>query len=454
MALRVKFGACLLVFCAVLAAQAREPAVATDDVTPETADTAHLSGGGPSLVTRSDPDYRNVLFGSASFGASFDTEGFTNPNGSTSSDFRFFAQPSVAFRQTRPTTNWTLSYTPGVSVGQHETDTTEFTHNLAADGVWKVTPRLTLHARQDYSISTNPFESVGRVALLPDLGGYFGPNYDGVLPSTKRTSYVTNADISYRMTPHTAIGITGGYQQFDYGSINAIQLSPASLIDSTVVNGSIFVSYQMSKRQTLGVQLAYTDIYSNSTMESRVQAPAVLLFDTIKLTPHSTLSAFAGPQYARSSTVVPTTIGGVPGEETFAQRDWHPSAGVTYIWTGTHDAVNLQFSRRISSGGGLMNANTMTFGSAAFRSRFTKRWTAEARLSVDNEDEIDLINQNVYFQTVWTGGSLAREVNRHCTIRMDGAYVRQTGAGLGFAPGNHGLIQLTVDVHFLKGLGQ
>jgi hypothetical protein len=127
---------------------------------------------------------------------------------------------------------------------------------------------------------------------------------------------------------------------------------------------------------------------------------------------------------------------------------------VTYIWTGTHDAVNLQFSRRISSGGGLMNANTMTFGSAAFRSRFTKRWTAEARLSVDNEDEIDLINQNVYFQTVWTGGSLAREVNRHCTIRMDGAYVRQTGAGLGFAPGNHGLIQLTVDVHFLKGLGQ
>jgi len=177
--MRVKFGACLLLF-AVLAAQAQEPAVALH-LTPE-ADTSHLTGDAPSLTTQSDPDYRNALFGSASFGASFDTGGYTNANGSTSSDVRFFAQPSIALRQTFPTTNWTLSYTPGVSVSQHSTDSALFTHNAAADGVWKATPRLTLHARQDYSISTNPFETVGRVALLPDLADTSARTTTGSFP--------------------------------------------------------------------------------------------------------------------------------------------------------------------------------------------------------------------------------------------------------------------------------
>jgi hypothetical protein len=446
--MRIKFGACLLLFVAVLAAQSEEPAVAAHD-TPQ-ADTSHLSGEAPSLVTRSDPDYKNVLFGSASFGASVDTAGFTNGSGVSSSDVRFFAQPSIAFRQTFPKANWTLSYTPGVSISQHSTDTSQYTQNVAADGLWKVTPRLTLHARQDYSLSTNPFETVGRVALLPDLGGYFGPNYDGVIPASKRTSFVSNADIAYRMTAHTAIGITGGYQQFNYDSVDNKQLPSAVLINSTVINGSVFVSDQISRRQTLGVQLAYTDIYSYSSQQSRVQAPAVLLFDTVKLTPHSVLTVFGGPEYARSSAVIPFP----PLLASISQRDWHPAAGVTYSWQGKREAVNLQFSRRISTGGGLMNANVMTFGSAALRSRLTKRWTTEARLSVDNQDALDLFNQTTNFRTIWAGGSVLRDFNRKLSIRLDGAYARQTGSGLGFMPGNHGLIQVTVDIHFLKGLGR
>jgi hypothetical protein len=442
--MRIKFGACLLLFFAGLAARAEEPAVALQTTTEAT--TPHLSGDAPSLVTLSDPDYRNVLFGSAMFGASFDTAGFTETNGATSSNAMFFVQPSIAFRQTVPTANWTLSYTPGVSISQHATDTTLFTHNLAGDGVWKATPRLTLHARQDYSISTNPFETVGRVALLPDLGGYFGPNYDGVIPSSKRIAYVTNADISYRMTAHTSIGITGGYQQFDYSSTSNTLLS-SSLVNSTVLNGSVFVSDQISRRQTLGVQLAYTDIYSYGPQESRVQAPAVLLFDTVRLTQHSLLTAFAGPEYSRSSTDVTSGV-------SILQNAWHPAAGVTYAWSGTQDALTLQFSRRISPGGGLMNANIMTFGSAAFRTKLSKRWTTEERLSVDNQDELVLSGQNVSFRTLWAGGSLTREFNRNFLIRLDSAYISQTGNGLGFVPGNHGLVQITVDIHFLKGLGR
>lgn len=451
MTIRIKVGACLLLFFAVLCAQAaEEPAIAVS-TTPETnAAPSHLTADAPSLVTQSDPDYRNVLVGGVSVGAAYDTTGYADANGTTG-DARFFAQPSIAFRQTYPTANWTLSYTPGVSVSQHAADSTQFTHNLAGDVFWKATPHWTLHARQDYSISTNPFESVGRVALLPDLGGYFGPNYDGVIPDSKRTTYISNADISYRLTAHAAVGLTGGYQRFEYGSIDTSQLPTANLVDSTVVNGSLYVSDQISKKQTLGVQFAYVDIYSSGTQQSRVQAPALLLFDTVRFTQHSILTVYAGPEYARSSAVVPIIP---PLYASVSQHDWHPSAGVTFAWAGTQNALTLEFSRRISSGGGLMNANIMTFGSAAFRSRITKRWMAEARLSVDNQDQLSLFNQDVHFRTTWAGGSLAREINRHCSVRLDGAYINQIGNGLGFVPGDHGLVQITFDVHFRKGLGR
>jgi hypothetical protein len=445
-----KLMSCLLLFGALLTARAQEPAAALN-VLPEATTPSHLSGDAPSLATRTDPDYRNILVGGATFGASFDTAGYIDANGNTVGDARFFGQPSIAFRQTYPTANWTLSYTPGVSVSQHDTDSTQYTQNMAADGSWKVTPRLTLHARQDYSISTNPFESVGRVALLPDLGGYFGPNYDGVIPNSKRTAMVSNADVSYRLTAHLAVGITGGYQQFNYTSLDNSQLAAAGLIDSTVINGSVFLSDEISRRQTLGVQAAYMDIYSYGEQQSRVQAPAVLLFDTIKFTPHQVLTVYAGPEYARSSGLVPVAP---PIYAAVLQRDWHPTAGVTYAWSGTQDALVLDFSRRISSGGGLMAASTMTYGSAAFRSKLTKRWTTEVRVSADNQDALDLFDQNTYFRTIWTGGGLVREVNRNFSIRLDGAYIRQTGTGLGFVPGNHGLVQITFDVHFMKGLGR
>jgi hypothetical protein len=186
-----------------------------------------------------------------------------------------------------------------------------------------------------------------------------------------------------------------------------------------------------------------------------VQAPAILLFDTVRFSRHSVLTVYAGPEYSRSSANVPLPIPITPPiMVAVSQRDWHPAAGVTYAWSGTQDALTLDFSRRIASGGGLMNANTMTFGSAAFRSRLTKRWTADVRLSVDNQEAFDLFNQNTYFRTVWAGGGLVREMNRNLSIRLDGAYINQTGSGLGFLPGNHGLVQITLDVHFLKGLGR
>ena len=349
--MRIKLISCLLLFGALLSARAQEPATALN-VLPDTTTPSHLSGDAPSLATQSDPDYRNILVGSATFGASFDTAGYTDANGNTAGDVRFFGQPSIAFRQTTPTANWTLSYTPGVKCQPARYKL----HSVHAKygGRWV----LEGDAASDTACATGlqhlhqSIETVGRVALLPDLGGYFGPNYDGVIPSSKRTGLVSNADINYRLTAHLGLGITGGFQQFNYSSLDNSQLAAADLINSTVVNGSVYLSDQISKRQTLGLQAAYMDIYSYGMQQSRVQVPAMLLFDTVKFTPHAVLTVYAGPQYARSSGLVPLPLPITPPiMASVSQHDWHPTAGVTYAWSGTQDALVFDFSRRVSSGG-------------------------------------------------------------------------------------------------------
>ena len=409
-----------------------------------------LGGQGPTLAVETDPDYRNALVGSATVGAALDTQGytFTNAGGGTSSssDIRFFAQPSIALRQTRSHTVWTLAYTPGISFSQHDLENTQYTQNASGQLTWTPSRRFLLNLRQDYSLSTNPFETVGRVPILPDLGGYFGPNYNAVIPTSKRTSMVSNADLTYRLTARTAVGVTGGFQKFDYGFLSGGPTAP--LTNSETISGSAFLSIVLSRRQTAGIQATYTDIYNYGSLPSRTQVPAVLLFDDIQLTTHTTLNVYGGPGYARSSITV------LPGFPRVPQKQWQPVYGATLAWNGVRNALNVQLSRRTTGGGGLMGTSETTTGSAAFRSRLTRRWNSELRFSASNQDQIDVLGPNPTFRTYWVGGALTRDVGRHFAVRFDGSWVRQTGDGLGYVPGDHELFQVTLDFHFLKPMGR
>jgi hypothetical protein len=440
-----------LLFWAALFVTAEEAPETAMPAVPE--QSSHLTGEGPTLAVESDPDYRNVIVGSATVGAAFDTEGYTvtNPNGTTSSssDIRFFAQPSIAMRQTRTHLVWTLAYTPGVSFSQHALDQTQYTQNASGMLTWTPNTRLLVHARQDYSLSTNPFETVGRVPILPELGGYFGPNYNGVIPSSKRTSLVSNADVTYKLTPHTAIGVTGGFQKYDYGFVSgAFSTTSPVLMNSEVVNASVFLSRVLSARQTIGIQGTYTDIYNYGLQPSRTQVPAVLIFDDFRINAHTMLSVYGGPGYPRTNVTL------VPSFPPIRQNQWQPVIGGTFAWNGVRNALNLQVTRRTTNGGGLMGTTESTFGSAGFRSRLTRSWNSELRFSIDDEQQLQVFATNTSFRTLWAGGGITRDLGRHFAVRLDGAWIRQTGQGLSYMPGNHGLLQATLDFHFLKPVGR
>ncbi len=274
----------------------------------DTSGPSHLGSEAPALSIDTDLETGNLLVAGFTTGAVYDSRGLYNavPTPYYSSDTRYFLQPDVGFQRTFSTGGWTLSYSPGVSISQHDTGNDQYTQNLAGDFHLKPNSYVLLHARTDYSITNNPFETVGNVDLLPGLGGPFGPNYNGVLPQTKRSSLVSSADVSFRVAEHSAVGLTGNFQKFSY---DAVTTNTGTLIfpfiNSDVVAGSAFFSQQLSPSVDAGVQLAYTDIYSRGAQVARTQAPAPMLF--VKWNPNVrwALTLYGGPEYARTRAVVP-----------------------------------------------------------------------------------------------------------------------------------------------------
>jgi hypothetical protein len=424
MRLRIRtpiIGACLLLcFSALLVGAVDEPQAALPPVesTPK-----NLTGLAPTLVTGSDPDYRNVIVGNVSAGFIFDSGGYysSTVTGTTSSaDERYFVQPSIAIRQTRPTAIWTLSYTPGFSQSFQTTDSGQYSQNAAGDLLWAPSHRWTLHVRQDYSVTTNPFETVGRVPLLPELGGPFAPTYNGILANSKRTALVSNADISYRLTPRLAVGVTGGYQNYDYGPAYTTVSGSTVLYSAEQFNGSVFVSDQITRRQVIGLQAMYSDQYSHG-LTSRTQVPALLLFDNIEFGPHTLLTVWGGPSNPRGSgtfPVTPTLILQLKSNE------WQPMMGATFAWNGKRNAINVQYVHQIQNMGGLMTTVTSNFGSAGFRSRLTKRWTGYLRFDIDNQVLWAVTSSDITYRSSWAGGAVSYDFNRHGTLRVDAAWVK------------------------------
>jgi hypothetical protein len=199
-----------------------------------------------------------------------------------------------------------------------------------------------------------------------------------------------------------------------------------------------------------GVQFAYSDIYSSGGEVSRTQAASPMLFVKWKPLPSTEVTLFGGPEYARTRDVVPL---GVFGNIAVYGDGWRPTYGGTLAWSGGRTAFSVEGMRRISSGGGVLDAVQSTNAGAAYRARLRQRLLAEVRANWADEKAIGVLNYGAYFRSLWAGGGPVFELSRSLALRMDVAYVQQSQQGIGAVAGNHVLVQGSLDYHFRKSLG-
>lgn len=439
----------VLSLCLATVAYAQDAQEAPAVAMQESNSPAFLGAEAPAATMDSDLESGNVMVAGFTLGAAYDDRGLAHSGTpiTYSGDTRYFLQPSIAFQRKYSTGGWTLSYTPGFSISQNDTGDNQYTQNLAGELNWKPNTRFALHARQDYSFTDNPFETVGRVDLLNGLGGPLGPNYDGVLPQTKRTSLVSTVDLSYLVAEHSAVGLTAGFQKYDYDALSTP--GPNPFVNSEVISGSAFFSQQLSPMVSAGVQLTYTDIYSTGAEVARTQAPAPMLFVKWRPTARTQVMVYGGPEYARTREVLSLGIVTFP----VYQHSWRATYGGSLAWSGGRHAFDLQGMRRVSNGGGVLSAVQDTNAGASYRARLTQKLLADLRINWSDETGLGLLNPGSYFRSLWAGGGPVFNLKRSFALRMDVAYIHQSQFGFGALAGNHVLVQGSLDYRFHKSLG-
>ena len=404
------------------------------------------SGQMPATNPRDDVEMSNIFKGAISVGSFFDDNASI---GSTPRQWNlnYFIMPSVTFEETRARFVWGLMYAPGFVKSQNLSNRNQFSQNFGGHFTWLPTRHSTLSVQQNYIRSDNPFQ---QFATSP--GPTISPNQTIFFPSLMRTSILSNAEYSYQFAEHSSIGLGGSFAS--QHSDTTPHSGPAtSLIRSQIATGNAYYSHQFSARNQLGVQYE-TEVMRFPVNNARTTTHMFQVFDQMRITPNTTFTVYGGPEYSLTFNQVEVNLGFIIITIPVRENGWHSSGGVIYSWTGQHVAVNLDYTRRISDGGGLVGAVKLNAGTANFSWRLTNRWSLTAGLAGADDQLLAVQSAQNELRTYSARVGLQRQLSKNFSMNMSYERLNETGGLAGLPTGNHDLASASLVYSFLKPLGR
>lgn len=352
---------------------------------------------------------------------------------------------TFGWQQTRRRLQWNLSYRPGVVAGTHSLLGNQLNQLFGTTLEFQPSLRWSLKLRQDYALTTDPFDRVDEAPLQPGLGPLDRPNQLAVLPQLRRTASFSGAGVSYRLSRHTTAGLNGSYTLQSYSDYVSTWAAP--LINNRAGTGNTYVSRQISRRYTAGVEYRVRDL-TFPGYEVRTLTHAVLAFHQFAVTANSSFVMYVGPEYAGTRGQA-FSIRNAP---TFS-ASWSPAAGAIYSWSGKRNRVQTGFSRQVSDGGGLQGPVRLNAGWLRLGRQLGRRWRAEVNSEVAQQTALPAGGGD-HLQMVRAGAGFQRELGRNASLRLSYDRLYQTGSSVLYRPGNHNRVMLSVEHRFMRPLGR
>ncbi len=391
----------------------------------------------------------NVLVGGISVSGAYDD----NAVGNGVSDILTNVAPFVELQQARSHMQWALSYRPGYSFYRRFSERNLYNQYFGGTFSYKFSPRLQLNLRQEYGISNDPFQSISGNQFMNAQGGFSSLNASAIVANAKRTTILSNADISYRLSEHSTLGVTGTFNKLDYGALDSTQPSQ-QLQGSTTTSGSMFYSHQFSASRTAGVQYEYTDLRQDQyATHARVQR--LMLFHEFVFGTKGTLTLFAGPEYTQSRSVEPLNGPAAPSVAV-STTGLTPAIGVTYAWTTRQNGLRLEYMRRVTNGSNIVSAAETNSGSAAFFRQVTPRLSAQAGVTVNDDytNSLNLIAEPTSLRTLTASVLLQRELSRYLSFSIGYTRAWQDSTGTTIAISDHSRVEVSLSYHFQRPVGR
>jgi hypothetical protein len=401
------------------------------------------------IVLHSGVAESNAIFANLAGGAAVDD----NNNNSVTHPIageQYFLDPSVAIQETRRHLAWDASYSPTLRVYVPSSSQRDvFNQSITGALHYDATKRLGIGLRQDYLRTSDPFEQLGENPLQPGLGlGYRSGALS--LPNFRRTELLSQAEINYRLTKHTSLGIDGAFKQING---NEVGVQRTSLIDTHDTLGSAFLSHQLTARQAFGVQYLFLDIVFPG-QDAHTVTHGVVLFYQMAITPHMSFAVFAGPEYSEIHNQLLLNFLGVELKAPVSSTLWSPSGGATFAWSGDRLGLLASYVRRISDGGGIEGAVELNDGLVNLRCKLGRHWAADLNGELNEHALLD--EPGIYnLRVLELGAGIHYQLRQHLSMRAQYQRLHHIG---GSDPllltGNHNRVTVGIERNFTFPIGR
>ena len=342
---------------------AQSPADSSDDMVTPTP----VSVVGLPLNVAGETEQKSYIRGGVSFQTAYDTNIFTLSTNVTGVDYSIL--PVIDLKLTHPRTQLQLFYSPGFTMYQGYADLNHTDHDLGLKLYYRLSPHLTLRLGES-------FRKTGYLQSLPDqndvtstVGMIQRPNDSIVPPVAELFSNFSTAEITYQVGPNSMVGAQGAVSQLWYSNSRSLGIAgpqPYGVFDSGTQAAEGFYVRRLSRRHYIGVNYGFQKLVAHPS-PAKTQVHSIVLFYTLYLPQHISLSFFAGPQHSDTFTFVSPISSRV--------RMWSPQAGASFGYQVRRMSFITSFARTVTEGGGLSSAVRSSSATASLRFFMAKRLT-------------------------------------------------------------------------------
>lgn len=336
---------------------------------------APLGGFSPTLTASgASSEQANLLTGSLGAYALLSDNTFT-ASSLALNRYQYSIAPAVGLELFGAHTQWLLNYAGALSVGQQLPGNVQQMQAATASVRHEFTNRLAIEARENYTITNNPFMPIAEAASLPTLGGPGQLSPFAVPSPVTQILNTSTADLTYRLSEHSATGVSGSFSLQHFSDVEGPSGSVGSLIDTTDTTGRAFYLREISPHQTVGAEYQLQDLRFDGGL-ARTLDQVLFLFDGISFTSNTTLSLYAGPEYTHTHDVAVVSPSFSVSILPFLENHQSLAGGFAYAWRTKRSGVRFSGETGVGDGGGWLGAVRLNTIHLQLQKTLNLRWSA------------------------------------------------------------------------------
>jgi hypothetical protein len=302
-------------------------------------------------------------------------------NGSNSNWWLYHVTPSIRIQQFFPKFSWRAGYSGGYQTylysngrGNNNANNNLFSQSANAGFIWQLSPHWQFMANNSFHYSANPFDSYLTTPGNPTMNN---PNPIFYTPLTRFTQNLGTMTLTDKLTKADTLSFNGTANLRRTSTYNLLTSVPFYNLVS--YGGRASYAHQLSPRLTLGAGYDYNSLdFGTGIQRSGIQTISGTV--TYLLRPNMTISAWAGPEYTQTKSIV-----SILGESFVTHNSlWSAALGANFGWQTMRNSVRAGFNRQVSDGAGIIATSQVNYFHGDYRRMINPKWDMTAGATYDH----------------------------------------------------------------------